>query len=57
MAIVEPITHTPEDGRYHTLRDHLKTTAKRAVEKAEVFGFSQWGQLAGLWQDLGKHSK
>lgn len=51
----EPIAHITEDGRIHTLRDHLHHTAKRAADFAATFGFRQWGRLAGLWHDLGKY--
>ncbi len=53
----EPIAHITEDGRPHSLKEHLLKTAERAGEFAAVFGFRHWGSLAGLWHDLGKYSK
>lgn len=53
----EPIAHLAEDGRTHSLREHLVKTAERAGTFAAVFGFGEWGRLAGLWHDLGKYSK
>ncbi len=51
-----PIAHVAEDGRYHTLYEHLNDTARRSSEFAEQFGAAGWGRLAGLWHDLGKFS-
>jgi len=56
MACDEPIAHVSEDGRCHTLYDHLTGTAERATEMAGEFGCAEWGRLAGLWHDLGKYS-
>lgn len=53
----EPIAHITEDGRVHTLREHLFNTAARSADFASVFGFRQWGRLCGLWHDLGKYSQ
>ncbi|MBI5635155.1 MAG: CRISPR-associated helicase Cas3' [Nitrospirae bacterium] len=52
----EPIAHISEDGRVHSLREHLEGTAKLAAEFAGEFGCGEWGRLAGLWHDLGKYS-
>lgn len=52
-----PIAHVSEDGRKHTLNDHLTGTAKRAAEFASEFGCGEWGYTAGLWHDLGKFSE
>ncbi len=57
MDYDEPIAHLAEDGRCHTLYDHLTGTAERAAEMAGEFGCSDWGRLAGLWHDLGKYSE
>lgn len=38
----------------HTLVEHLVDVAARAAEFAGAFGSPQWGELAGLWHDLGK---
>ena len=53
----EPIAHITEDGRVHTLREHLFNTAQRAGEFASIFGFREWGWLCGLWHDLGKYTQ
>ncbi|MFH1437598.1 MAG: CRISPR-associated endonuclease Cas3'' [Pseudomonadota bacterium] len=52
-----PVAHVTNDSRRHALRDHLLGTAQKAGDFAAVFGFRQWGRLAGLWHDLGKYSK
>ncbi len=52
----EPMAHVTSEGRTHALREHLFGTAERAAEFAAVFGFRQWGRLAGLWHDLGKYA-
>ena len=57
MACGESIAHVAEDGRCHTLYDHLTGTAERAAEMAGEFGCAEWGRLAGLWHDLGKYSE
>jgi len=47
-----------EDGSFviHDLEDHLRAVAGLAGEFASTFGHAEWGQLAGLWHDLGKYS-
>ena len=47
-----------EDGSFeiHHLEEHLRAVADLAGEFASTFGHSDWGQLAGLWHDLGKYS-
>lgn len=51
-----PIAHVSDDGRVHDLYAHLLETAMLAADFAAVFGFREWGYLAGLWHDLGKYS-
>ncbi len=53
----EAVAHVTTDGRKHTLREHLLSTAQMAGDFASIFGFRQWGRLAGLWHDLGKYSR
>ena len=45
------------DGSFeiHDLEDHLRAVADLAGEFAMAFGHAEWGQLAGLWHDLGKY--
>ena len=47
-----------EDGSFeiHQLEEHLRAVADIAGEFASTFGHADWGQLAGLWHDLGKYS-
>jgi len=52
----EFIAHVAEDGRVHGLETHLLDTAALAAKFAAHFGCAEWGRLAGLWHDLGKHS-
>ncbi len=49
MKNIEPIAHVSEDGRVHSLREHLEGTARLAAEFAGEFGCGEWGRLAGLW--------
>jgi CRISPR-associated endonuclease/helicase Cas3 len=56
-VFIEPIAHITDDGRAHTLREHLTKTAERAADFASAFGFRQWGWLGGLWHDLGKYAQ
>ena len=46
------------DGSFeiHHLEEHLRGVADLAGEFASTFGNANWGQLAGLWHDLGKYS-
>lgn len=43
--------------RWQPLDEHLRGVAARAAENAAAFGAPEWGYTAGLWHDLGKHSK
>lgn len=52
----KPIAHITDDGRVHTLKEHLEGTAKLTSAFAAEFGCGEWGYLAGLWHDLGKYS-
>ena len=47
-----------KDGSFaiHNLEEHLRAVADLAGEFASTFGHADWGQLAGLWHDLGKYS-
>ena len=47
-----------KDGSFviHNLEEHLRAVADLTGEFASTFGHSDWGQLAGLWHDLGKYS-
>lgn len=46
-----------DDGSFeiHDLEDHLRAVADLAGEFATEFWHAEWGQLAGLWHDLGKY--
>lgn len=46
---MEPIAHITEDGRAHTLKEHLEGTVKLSSAFAAEFGCGEWGYLAGLW--------
>jgi len=50
----EPIAHISEDGRIHSLIDHLTGTAERASAFAAVFDSECWARSAGMLHDLGK---
>jgi CRISPR-associated endonuclease/helicase Cas3 len=40
--------------RWETLAEHATAVADLASSFAAVFGAGDWGQLLGLWHDLGK---
>ena len=46
------------DGSFviHDLEAHLRGVARLAEEFASAFDSADWGNLAGLWHDLGKYS-
>lgn len=48
------VAHITDDGRVHTLKEHLVNTAQRASVFAEEFGAAGWGRLAGLWHVAGR---
>lgn len=45
------------DWEPHDLETHLREVARRASESSSAFAPSEWGQLAGLWHDLGKYQR
>ena len=49
--------HTAEGWDPQPLQDHLEAVAALAGEFASHFGSAAWGRLAGLWHDVGKHSR
>ena len=44
-----PVAHKDDNGRHHSLNDHLYGTAKMAAEMAREFGCDEWGRIAGLY--------
>lgn len=54
-----PIAHVRFDaqgaGIPHPLEDHLREVGRLAAEFASAFGNADWGNVAGLWHDLGKY--
>lgn len=56
MITDKPLAHISEDGRGHLLQDHIVGVSTRAAAMAAEFDCSEWGQLSGLWHDLGKYS-
>lgn len=42
--------------RWQPLETHLQNVGKIASKLADKFGASQWGEIAGLWHDIGKYS-
>lgn len=55
MKYLAHINH--DDGRKQSLIDHLHGTAKKAKSFAAVFGEETFGEMAGLYHDIGKYSK
>lgn len=41
---------------WEPLEDHLQAVSDLAGKFADKFGAAEWGRVAGLWHDLGKHS-
>jgi CRISPR-associated endonuclease/helicase Cas3 len=56
---IKYIAHAKKDSndewREHLLTEHLAETARLSGEFAQVFGNSDWAELAGYWHDLGKY--
>jgi len=50
------LAHLTEDGRGHSLREHLEGVGGLARQFAAAFDSADWGFLAGLWHDLGKYA-
>lgn len=50
------IAHRDEAGREQSLLDHLQGTAAIGKYFADVFQAGQWGEIAGLYHDIGKYS-
>lgn len=44
------------EDQWEPVEKHLRDVSARAGEFAAAFGAAEWGQLAGLWHDLGKYS-
>ncbi len=43
-------------SEWELLEDHLLEVGRRAAEFASDFASPEWGQIAGLWHDVGKYS-
>jgi len=48
------LAHTPQDGEWHLLIDHLRVTAERARVNAEPFGCGDVAYWLGALHDIGK---
>ncbi len=51
----DPIAHIADDGREHTLKEHLEGTAKLSSAFAAEFGCGEWGMWQGcgmIWGDI-----
>ncbi|MBA4159855.1 MAG: CRISPR-associated endonuclease Cas3'' [Gemmatimonadetes bacterium] len=53
-AYAHTLPDQPEE-RWEPLAEHLENVAERAASFAAPFGAPEWGELAGLWHDLGKY--
>jgi CRISPR-associated endonuclease/helicase Cas3 len=50
--------HTPnQQGKWHTLEEHLARVAELAAEYAAAFGGAELAYWAGAWHDVGKASE
>jgi CRISPR-associated endonuclease/helicase Cas3 len=54
MISQDILAHIAEDGRRHTLFEHLRDTAERAATFAEPFASAAWEWNAGILHDIGK---
>lgn len=43
--------------RWEPLEQHLEKVARLAGDFAHQFGAREWGEVVGLWHDLGKYSE
>lgn len=50
------IAHLAEDGREHSLQEHLEGVGRLAGEFAAKWGAGAFGEVAGLLHDLGKYA-
>jgi len=50
----ELFSHTPQKGKWHSLQDHLLSTAERARTLAEPFGCGTLAYWLGALHDIGK---
>lgn len=48
-------TKSADTANWQELEAHLRAVAALATEHASAFGAASWGELAGLWHDLGKY--
>lgn len=48
------VAHSREDGKYQSLVEHLTGTAEEAARFASAFGAAGWGQVLGMFHDVGK---
>lgn len=46
-----------DDWEPHDLETHLREVARRTSESSSTFAPPEWGQLAGLWHDMGKYQR
>ncbi len=44
------------ESEWQTVEDHLEGVSKLAGSFASAFGSEKWGEIVGLWHDLGKYS-
>jgi CRISPR-associated endonuclease/helicase Cas3 len=56
MAGDSAIAHLAEDGRAHSLEEHLRRVGKLASEFAAPWGATEHAKLAGELHDLGKYA-
>jgi len=57
--VQESFAHTKEGrppAEWQRLDEHLRSVSRLAQDFAAVFGSGPWGELAGLWHDLGKYA-
>ena len=50
------IGHSSEDGRLQSLKKHLEKTGELAGIFADAFDAKEWGEIAGIYHDIGKYS-
>jgi CRISPR-associated endonuclease/helicase Cas3 len=56
MAGDSAIAHLAEDGREHSLEEHLRSVGQLASEFASPWGATAYAKLAGELHDLGKYA-
>ena len=56
LRFAHSLPGVPSETKWEPLDEHLRAVAARAGTFAAAFGFTKWGEAAGLLHDIGKNS-